>query len=112
MPHAMVGLTQRALVFLAALNEIVDTLEDEDNLGGDIILFPPVDGDFTDDDSGDENDASFLHLPSKMLRSKVEKHKLDLLIQTMKKRYMKDSLKIKNRLERKYIIYHFFHLVE
>ena len=54
------------------LNEIVEALEAEDELEGDIILFPPGDGNFTDEDSGDENEANFLHLPSRMLRSEVE----------------------------------------
>lgn len=55
------------------LDEIVNLLEAEDeNNIDDIILFPPEDGDYTDEDSGGENDANQMHLPSRMLRSVVE----------------------------------------
>ncbi|CAG5041979.1 unnamed protein product [Parnassius apollo] len=53
------------------LDEIVEALQAEEDQG-DIILFPPDDGDVTDEDSGDENEANILHLPSRMLRSQVE----------------------------------------
>ncbi|XP_055910541.1 piggyBac transposable element-derived protein 2-like [Eupeodes corollae] len=48
-----------------------DLLSGEDP--GDVILFPPNDGAVTDEDSRDENDADILHLPSRMLRSQVER---------------------------------------
>ena len=54
------------------LDEIAEELHAEEDLG-DIILFPPDDGEVTDEDSGDENDASILHLSSRMLRSQVER---------------------------------------
>ncbi|KAI8117627.1 PiggyBac transposable element-derived protein 3 [Lucilia cuprina] len=62
-----------AFMFYGRLNldEIVQILEAEDD-PGDIILFPPEDGEVTDEDSGDENDTNFIHLPSRMLRSEVE----------------------------------------
>ncbi|CAG4943784.1 unnamed protein product [Parnassius apollo] len=53
------------------LGEIVEVLQAEEDQG-DIILFPPDDGDVTDEDSADENEANILHLPSRMLRSQVE----------------------------------------
>ncbi|CAG5053615.1 unnamed protein product [Parnassius apollo] len=53
------------------LGEIVEVLQAEEDQG-DIILFPPDDGDVTDEDSGDENEANILLLPSRMLRSQVE----------------------------------------
>ncbi|XP_057666794.1 piggyBac transposable element-derived protein 2-like [Diorhabda carinulata] len=53
------------------LDEIAEELLAEED-PGDIILFPPDDGVVTDEDSGDENEANILHLPSRMLRSQVE----------------------------------------
>ena len=53
------------------LDEIAEELPAEED-PGDIILFPPDDGVVTDEDSGDENEANILHLPSRMLRSQVE----------------------------------------
>lgn len=53
------------------LDEIADMLNAGEDVG-DIILFPPDDGEVTDEDSGDENEASISHLPGRMLRSKVE----------------------------------------
>lgn len=53
----------------------LDEIAEELQLGedpGEIILFPPGDGEVTDEDSGDENEANMLHLPSRMLRSQVE----------------------------------------
>lgn len=54
------------------LDEIAEVLHNGEEDPGDIILFPPDDGEVTDEDSGDENDANILHLPSRMLRSQVE----------------------------------------
>ena len=53
------------LIFITGwrLDEIAEELHAEEDLG-DILLFPPHDGEVTDEDSGDENDASILHLSS------------------------------------------------
>ncbi|KAH9643087.1 hypothetical protein HF086_008972 [Spodoptera exigua] len=56
---------------LLTLDEIAEELLVEED-PGDIIVFPPDDGMVTDEDSGDENEANILHLPSRMLRSQVE----------------------------------------
>lgn len=53
------------------MDEILEELEREED-PGDIIVFPPEDGNVTDEDSGDENDINMAHLPSRMLRSRVE----------------------------------------
>ncbi|CAK1541427.1 unnamed protein product [Leptosia nina] len=53
------------------LDEIVEELETGED-SGDIILFPPDDGAVTEEESGDENEANIIHLPSRMLRSQIE----------------------------------------
>ncbi|CAG5052594.1 unnamed protein product [Parnassius apollo] len=71
LPSQYVVLSKEARPKQPYIDEIVKALQAEKD-SGDIILFPPNDGEITDEDSGDENEANIHHLSNRMLRSQVE----------------------------------------
>ncbi|KAL4718769.1 hypothetical protein ACJJTC_009357 [Scirpophaga incertulas] len=78
-------------------------------------------GNFTDEDSGNENDASFLHLPSRMLRLEIETQVRPTDTNNEKEVIEERQLENKELARKKnkeftvkngQIIYHFLHLVK
>ncbi|KAJ4442369.1 hypothetical protein ANN_03955 [Periplaneta americana] len=67
---------QRNNVKCLKLHEIIEMVNDErpaaDRAIEEIVLFPPEDGDRTDEESGDETETNMNHLPGRILRSTVE----------------------------------------
>lgn len=53
------------------LHELEELLYEDDEVDA-VTLFPPEDGEFTDEDSGDEAEGDINRLPGRILRSEVE----------------------------------------